>query len=309
MRELTVVARDLGTARSLLGVAPTGMATRVVLLGAAAADDGARGLPADRVVAAPGLTGHDPAALGPSLAPLLAPFLSTAGLVVLDSGQPARDLAGWLCASLDLPVAWAVERLGRAPDGAIEAERPVLDGGHRLVQRLPAGPVIVLARPGPGPETVGTPVLEHSDAASGPSALTVRPLDGGPAEPARGLAGARVVVSVGRGVGGPDAVARYRRLAELTGAALGASRAAVDGGWLPFAHQVGQTGATVAPDLYVAFGISGAVQHTAGMRSSGRVVAVNTDPDAPIVRLADLVITADANEVADALLRRLEREG
>ncbi|TYK44638.1 electron transfer flavoprotein subunit alpha/FixB family protein [Actinomadura decatromicini] len=166
-----------------------------------------------------------------------------------------------------------------------------------------------MARPEPGPAPAGRPVVERSAAVPGPSALTVRPLDGGAAERARGPAGARTIVSVGRGVGGPDAVARYRRLAELTGAALGASRAAVDGGWLPFAHQVGQTGATVAPDLYVAFGISGAVQHTAGMRASGRVVAVNTDPDAPIARLADLVIAADANEVADALLRRLEREG
>ncbi|WP_242908071.1 electron transfer flavoprotein subunit alpha/FixB family protein [Actinomadura terrae] len=303
MREVTVIARDVVSAGALLGIVPSGAATRVVLLGEA---DGADGLAADRVLVAPGLSGHDPAAIGPPLAPLLA----ATRLIVLDSGQPARDLAGWLCATLDLPLVWAVERLACRPDGGIEAERPVLDGGHRLVQRLPEGrPVIVLARPGAVAREAGRPVVERADLRAAPSALTVRPLEQGVAMSARGLAGARMIVSVGRGVGAPEAVGRYRRLAELTGSALGASRAVVDGGWLPFAHQVGQTGATVAPDLYVAFGISGAVQHVAGMRASGRVVAVNTDPEAPIVRLANLVIVADANKVADALLRRLEREG
>ncbi|MER7498655.1 electron transfer flavoprotein subunit alpha/FixB family protein [Nonomuraea pusilla] len=297
--EVTVVASDVATARRLLGVVEPGMPTRAVLL-----DDAgdAAGLPAGRVVLAPGLAGQDPAAVGPGVAALVA----GAGAVLLDSTQPGRDLAGWLSATADLPLVWQVDALRRTPDGGIEVERAVMGGSHRLTQRVPPGqPVIVLARPLPVEVEPGRPVVERSALSAGPSALEIVPL-----EPAAGgasrLAGARVVVSVGRGIGGRDQLGRYRRLADVAGAALGASRAAVDSGWLPFSHQVGQTGATVAPDLYLAFGISGAVQHLAGMRASKRVVAVNTDPDAPISRLADLVIVADAGAVADELLRRLE---
>jgi electron transfer flavoprotein alpha subunit len=121
------------------------------------------------------------------------------------------------------------------------------------------------------------------------------------------LASANVIVAVGRGIGGPENLPVFEALSRRLGAALGASRVVVDAGWLPFSHQVGQTGTSVSPDLYLAFGISGAVQHLAGMRGSDRVVAINTDPDAAICRVADVVIIGDAVEVATGLLERLQR--
>lgn len=296
---IDIIACDVPTARALLGVVSGSASSRVILLGPQCPEAGADDLPVDRVVLVPGLTGSDPALIGPGVAELV----GGSRIVLLHSGQAGRDLAGWLGARLDLPLVWAVEELRPGVDGP-EVERPV--GAYRLVQRLPAGTgTIVLARSGEPRRDIGRPVVYRSDMVARPSAVRVTPLDGGSAD-APALAGARSIVSVGRGIGGPDAVGTYRRLAELSGSALGASRAAVDSGWLPFAHQVGQTGSTVAPGLYIAFGISGAVQHVAGMGGSERIVAVNTDPDAPILRLADVFIEADADEVAAAVVRRLE---
>jgi len=119
---------------------------------------------------------------------------------------------------------------------------------------------------------------------------------------------ARIVVSAGYGVGGPGGVELVQRVAELLGGALGASRAAVDAGWVDYRHQVGQTGVTVQPDLYIACGISGAVQHVAGMQNSGTIVAVNRDPDAPIFQYADIAVVGDVFDVLPELLKVLEAE-
>ncbi len=119
------------------------------------------------------------------------------------------------------------------------------------------------------------------------------------------IADADVLVAGGRGLGGPEGFELLRRLAGLLGAEVAASRAAVDAGWAPYERQVGQTGKTVHPDLYVAVGISGAVQHRAGMQSSGTVVAINSDPAAPIFEIADYGIVGDYREVLPHVIREL----
>jgi electron transfer flavoprotein alpha subunit len=122
------------------------------------------------------------------------------------------------------------------------------------------------------------------------------------------IAEADVLVAGGRGLGGAEGFDLLRELADALGGQVAASRAAVDAGWIPYARQVGQTGRTVQPNLYVAVGISGAVQHRAGMQSSDTVVAVNSDPEAPIFEVADYGIVADYRQVLPALIREL-REG
>src|SRR5207244_10757901 len=116
---------------------------------------------------------------------------------------------------------------------------------------------------------------------------------------------ARVIVSGGRGVGGAEGFKLVEEIAEALGGAVGATRAAVDAGWIPYAQQIGQTGKIVKPALYLALGISGAIQHKVGMQTAGTIVAVNRDPDAPIAEFADVVVIGDLFEVAPAMLAAL----
>jgi electron transfer flavoprotein alpha subunit len=226
-------------------------------------------------------------------------------IVFVSATLRGRELAPALAAELETGCVADCTELA-VEDGRIVATRPVFAG--KLLARcvMPEGrPQIFSTRIRAfaaleGEAPVGTDLrpfdFEVHEAGLKTRVVGLKPAAGGPT-----LTDAAIVVSGGRGVGGPEGFGPLRELADVLGAALGASRAAVDAGWVPYEHQVGQTGKTVAPDLYVACGISGAIQHQAGMRTSKVIVAINKDAEAPIFRLAQYGIVGDVADVVPAL--------
>jgi electron transfer flavoprotein alpha subunit len=149
--------------------------------------------------------------------------------------------------------------------------------------------VVSVALADVGHAGAGTILEVHTEASEGPK------LDEAP-----------VVVAAGRGVGSLDKMTMVEELAGMLGAAVGATRAVVDAGWVPFSLQIGQTGATIRPDVYLALGVSGAMQHLVGMKDSGTIVAVNKDEEAPIFAVADLGIVGDVHKVVPKLIEALK---
>jgi electron transfer flavoprotein alpha subunit len=229
------------------------------------------------------------------------------GAVVLAATATGRDLAPRVAAQIGVPLASDVIDL--AADGnAIVATRPVYAGKALLKVKITARPAVLSVRP--GTFTTGErPALEpRALGAAEPGRVVVREIKAAPAG-AVDVAEAPIVVSGGRGLKEPANFKLLEELARAFGAkaAVGASRAVVDAGWRPHADQVGQTGKTVSPTLYVAVGISGAIQHLAGMRTAKVIVAINRDKDAPIFKVADYGIVGDLFEVVPKLIEEMKK--
>jgi electron transfer flavoprotein alpha subunit len=198
-----------------------------------------------------------------------------------------------------------------AEGDAVVAIRPSY-GGNVMSRVTSAGakPFFVSVRPKIFPESrdgAGEVVSESVDASCFESRTTVREMKAGSAG-TQNLAEADVIVSAGRGIKGPENVALVQDLATSVGGAFGASRAIVDAGWVPYAHQIGQTGRTVNPKLYFAVGISGAIQHLVGMQTSKTIVAINKDKDAPIFNVASYGIVGDLFEIVPVLTKKFQAE-
>ncbi|MBK8835107.1 MAG: electron transfer flavoprotein subunit alpha/FixB family protein [Anaerolineae bacterium] len=221
------------------------------------------------------------------------------------------ELSAWVAARCGAPLAADVTDLSVAK-GAIIALRPTLAGNVVSKVTLPGpGTRVISVRKRLFPaaaETASSGDIVSVPAALAEDAIGTKIVSFEPAAAQIALGDARVVVSGGRAVGGPDGFKPIRDLAEAVGGALGASRAAVDAGWIPYAHQVGQTGKTVQPDLYIACGISGAIQHLAGMKTSKTIVAINKDPEAPIFKYARFGLVGDIFQIVPALAAEFRKK-
>jgi electron transfer flavoprotein alpha subunit len=234
----------------------------------------------------------------------------TPALVLFPSSYRGRDVAGRLQAITGSTL------MANAVDlSTTDRARAEILGGTTIVEVDLTGPEphLVLLRPRSfEPEAVGGGAAERVevDVVEPPGGVVevqvVERTEASASGPS--LESAKVVLAGGRGLGGPDGFGLLEELAEaIGGAAIGASRAAVDAGWVPYAMQIGQTGSTVKPDVYLAAGISGALQHAVGMKGSRRIVAITKDPEAPILKLADLGVVGDLFQVLPSLTEEVRR--
>ena len=235
--------------------------------------------------------------------------------ILAGAGPDGRDVAGFLSVLLDLGLltnATCVRWLDGGPvvdmsvfggrlvtESRFTGERGIITVRQNAVTAERAGSAGTIED---APTSSPTPA-EGSPVVSSPAVRVVERLAAEAA--AAPIEEARIIVAGGRGVGGPEGFGLVAQIAAALGGAVGATRAAVDSGWIPYAQQIGQTGKIVRPELYLALGISGAIQHKVGMQTATTIVAVNRDPDAPIVEFADLVVVGDLFEVGPAIVAEL----
>ena len=230
--------------------------------------------------------------------------------VLVPATAEGKEVAGRLAVKIGSGV--LTDAVDLTPgDGGPVAEQSIFGGAIIVKSKVTTGTPIVAVRPNavapeasPGAAALEPVSVELSDAAKG-AHITERVAQERSERPE--LTEASIVVSGGRGVGSADNFALIEGLADSLGAAVGASRAATDAGWYPHQFQVGQTGKTVSPQLYLAVGISGAIQHRAGMQTSKTIMVINKDPEAPIFELADFGVVGDLFKVVPQLTEEITR--
>ena len=296
----------LGKARELAGKLNTGVAAVVIGQNVGAIAQEAVAYGADKVFVADGpeFAQYRNGAYAAAL--VAAIDAADAKVIIGPATTGARDVAAMAAAECNIGMAAEVTDLDVDANGKLVAERPVFSGNitATIVFSGDRQMATVRVRSFPMPEKVEgrageiTPLAVNlTGAAQAEEILGFEGVETGELD----VQNAGVVVSGGRGVKGPEGFEPIRRLAHVLGGAVGASRAAVDAGWIPYVHQVGQTGKTVRPDLYIAAGISGAIQHLAGMSGAKTIVAINKDKDAPIFQVARYGIIGDLFDVVPAL--------
>jgi electron transfer flavoprotein alpha subunit len=254
-------------------------------------------------------------------APLPQPRVDVLAQLVRDNGIDTvlfgnsvlgADVAAGLAARLDAGLNWDLADLVQQ-DGKLVGKRPALQDSVYVDVGWTSEPRIALFRSGSFDpvETGGSAEAAEVTVALEDFSTSARMVDQAHEESeGPSIEDAPVIVAGGRGLGGPENFTLVEELAKALGGAVGATRAVVDAGWYPYSTQVGQTGKTVSPKLYIACGISGAIQHKVGMQSSGVIVAINKDPNAPIFEFSDLGVVGDVHEVVPKLTELVkERKG